>query len=122
MANGDDLEPVLDPPKDDAMIAAAEAEAALPFAVECGHVANAELAEPRKGFLRMRKATGRSIARNCVSFRCEGEAQRRELVEQFLDHLRAITPHHGVARVGLGKTATDGLGKLRTDGSFGDAR
>lgn len=34
MANRDDLQPVLNPPKDDAMIATAEAEAALPFALE----------------------------------------------------------------------------------------
>ena len=51
-----------------------------------------------------------------------GETQCLELVEQFLDHLRVIAAHDGVARVGLGKTAADGVGKLRTDRIFRDYR
>jgi hypothetical protein len=34
MANRDNFKPVLNPPKDHTMIATAQAEAALPFAVE----------------------------------------------------------------------------------------
>ena len=51
-----------------------------------------------------------------------GETQCLELVEQFLDHLRVIAAHDGVARIGLGKTAADAAGKLQTNGFFRDDR
>ena len=48
MADRDNFEAVLNPPKDDTMIATAQTEAALPFAVEWRHVADAGFAEPGK--------------------------------------------------------------------------
>lgn len=122
MTNRNNFKAVLNPPKDHAMIAAAQAETALPFTVEWRHVPDAGLAESSERF----KDAQSNRAVNCPQLRpCfgrEGEKQRAGLVEQLLDHLGVIAAHDGVARAGLGKTAADGFGKIRTDWLFRDYR
>jgi hypothetical protein len=104
------------------MVAATEAEASLPFAVERRHVADGGLAEPSEHFEDAQSNSAIQCPQLRPCFLREGETQSVELVEQFPDHLRVIAAHNGVARVGLGKTAADGIGKLRTDGLLRDQR
>lgn len=61
MANRDDLKPILHRTKDYAMIAPAQTETALPFAVKWRDISNTGATVSK-----MRSATARSMARNCV--------------------------------------------------------
>ena len=66
MANRDSFKPVLNPPKDYTMIATAQSEAALPFSARSGDTSPTPDSPNRVSISRMRKATERSIARNCI--------------------------------------------------------
>lgn len=115
MPNGDDFISVLNPAEDDPMIATAQPEAALPFTMKRGNVANAEFSKSSERFENTESDGTIDCSQLRPCFGSEGETQSQESVEQFLDHLREIAAHNGVARVGLGQAATNGCCKFGTD-------
>ena len=75
MAHGEDLQAVLNRPKDHTMIAATQAKATVPFAVKRRHIACAGFAVPGN---RIQYAQGRCAINGSQlepGFGCEGEAQ-----------------------------------------------